>query len=91
MVCWFLCWLSSLTYTFVFLSLSCSHCILNALTHKWPTPAYDDSLVNRPSDPGTGAFSYSMGREFIASKELKAGDEGMIPSINGSFMQVRIS
>lgn len=51
------------------------HCILNSLTHRYPTPAYDDSLVNRTADPGTGAFSYSMGREFFAKRDLKAGSE----------------
>jgi len=31
--------------------------------------------VNRTSDPGTGAFSYSMGREFRATRDLQAGEE----------------
>jgi len=49
-------------------------CILDNLSHRYPKPAYDDSLVNR-KDPGAGAFSYSMGRDFFAKKDIKAGDE----------------
>lgn len=56
-------------------SLPNHHCILNSLSHRYPIPDYDDSLVKRGDDPGTGAFSYSMGREFFAQKALKAGDE----------------
>ena len=51
------------------------NCWLRSLKHKYPDPAYDDSLVQRPSDPGTGAFSYSMGRQFIAVRDLQAGEE----------------
>ena len=51
------------------------HCILNSLSHRYYKPDYDDSLVSRGKDPGTGAFSHSMGRDFYAAKELKAGDE----------------
>ena len=51
------------------------HCILDALDLRFPKIAYDDSLVNREKDPGAGAFSYNMGREWFVKKDLKAGDE----------------
>ena len=51
------------------------HCILNSLSHRYYKPDFDDSLVSRGKDPGAGAFSHSMGRDFYAMKELKAGDE----------------
>jgi len=50
------------------------HCVLDSLNMRYPETPYDDSLVNR-KDPGAGAFSYNMGREWIAGKDLKAGDE----------------
>ena len=62
-------------YQFGFGAMPNHHCILNSLKHQYPTTPYDDSLVNRTSDPGTGAFSYSMGREFTAIRDLEAGDE----------------
>jgi hypothetical protein len=50
-------------------------CLLDLLNMQYPDPPYDDSLVSRFKDPGAGAFSYNMGREFIVDREMKAGDE----------------
>lgn len=51
------------------------HCRLGSLTYKFPQPAYNDALVDRFKDPGTGAFSYSMGKEPIVYRGVKAGHE----------------
>jgi hypothetical protein len=52
------------------------HCMLDSLHSQYPKPPYDDSLVSRSQgDPGVGAFSYSMGREFAVTREMKAGEE----------------
>jgi hypothetical protein len=56
-------------------SLPNHHCLLDSLTTQYPDPAYDDTLVNRFKDPGAGAFSYNMGREFIVTRDVVAGDE----------------
>jgi len=37
--------------------------------------AFDDSLVNRSSNPGAGAFSEYMGKSVLANRDLKAGEE----------------
>jgi hypothetical protein len=63
------------------------NCWLRSLKHEYPDPAYDDSLVQRPSDPGTGAFSYSMGRQFVAVRDLQAGEELFINY--GAILQTR--
>lgn len=34
------------------------HCILKSLSYKYPTPPYDDTMVDRFQDPGAGAFTY---------------------------------
>ena len=44
------------------------HCILEALDFRYPIPPYDDSMLNRAKDPGIGAFTYSMVRDFYATK-----------------------
>lgn len=36
----------------------------------YPTPPYDDTLVDRFTDPGAGAFTYSRGRQFTVSRPL---------------------
>lgn len=36
----------------------------------YPLPPYDDSMVDRFSDPGVGAFTYNRGRQFTVSKAL---------------------
>ena len=36
---------------------------------------YDDTMVDRYSDPGAGAFSYHGGYEFEATRDIMAGDE----------------
>ena len=62
-------------YQFGFGALPNHHCILDALDHRYPTPPYDDSLAKRYESPGAGAFSYSMGREFYVTRDVRAGDE----------------
>ena len=62
-------------YQFGFGSMPNHHCILDSLSFRYPQIAYDDSIVDRTKDPGTGAFSESMGRDFFPNKDLKAGDE----------------
>lgn len=64
-----------LDYQVTFGSLVNHHCILASVDHRYPKTAYDDSLVDRYNDPGAGAFSYSMGREFFVNKDMKAGSE----------------
>lgn len=66
---------SAMDFQVGFGSLPNHNCILRSLSHRYPEPGYDDSLVVRGQDPGTGAFSYSMGRDFYARKALTAGDE----------------
>lgn len=34
------------------------HCVLDNLDYVYPHPPYDDSMVDRFSDPGAGAFTY---------------------------------
>jgi hypothetical protein len=36
---------------------------------------YDDTILNRFSDPGAGAFSYYEGQKFLATREIRAGEE----------------
>jgi len=56
-------------------SLPNHHCILNSLTHRVPQVPYVDNLVDRNSSPGLGAFSYTLGRDFVAKRNVKAGEE----------------
>ena len=51
------------------------HCLLGSLTYRFPQPAYNDALVDRFQDPGTGAFSYNMGKEPIVYKPVRANHE----------------
>ena len=58
-----------------FSSMPNHNCFLSSLKHRYPDTPYDDSLVNATSSPGTGAFSYSAGRIFVATRDLEQGDE----------------
>ncbi len=41
-----------------------------------PTPSeYDDTILNRFENPGAGAISYHMGRNFQATRDIQAGEE----------------
>jgi hypothetical protein len=51
------------------------HCLLHSLNPEYPEPSYNDALVNRFVDPGAGAFSYNMGREFTVYHNVQAGSE----------------
>jgi hypothetical protein len=51
------------------------HCVLSFLDMVYPSPPYDDSLVDRFRDPSAGAFSYNRGREFVVDHSVAAGDE----------------
>jgi hypothetical protein len=74
-------------FQITFGSLPNHHCILDSLENKQPDIPYDDSLFasssgsnggggsGRFTDPGAGAFSYSMGRSFVAKRDLTAGSE----------------
>jgi hypothetical protein len=70
-------------------SLPNHHCLLASLGEA-PTsehPPYSDALLYLDDDnatttvrrhgesPGTGAFSYSLGRDFYARRDLQAGEE----------------
>lgn len=82
---------SVMDYQFGFGSMPNHHCILNALSHRYPEPAYHDSMVPR-GDAGIGAFSYSMGRDFYVTKALKAGDEIFLNYVRGVVLvQVHIT
>ncbi len=58
-----------------FSSMPNHNCFLSSLKHRYPDVPYDDSLINATSSPGTGAFSYSAGRIFVATRDLEQGDE----------------
>lgn len=45
-------------YQIAFGALPNHHCVLNKLDYVYPHPPYDDSMVDRFSDPGAGAFTY---------------------------------
>jgi hypothetical protein len=51
------------------------HCLLHAIAFRFPDPAYDDSLVDHRTSPGTGAFSYNRGRDFYVKRKVQAGEE----------------
>ena len=47
------------------------HCILDKLDYVYPHPPYDDSMVDRFTDPGAGAFTYvSRGSVFIVGQHV---------------------
>lgn len=75
-----------LDYQIGFGSLPNHHCLLDSLDIRYPTPPYDDSMVNRFSSPGAGAFSYSTGRDFFVTKDLKAGDEFFLDYVSHVFL-----
>ena len=58
-------------------SLPNSHpCLDNFDAGNPATVPYDDSLLDRESDPGAGAYTYYMGRHSIAHKrDISAGEE----------------
>lgn len=45
-------------YQIAFGALPNHHCILESLDYVYPLPPYDDTMVDRFSDPGAGAFTY---------------------------------
>ena len=52
------------------------HCLLSALECTLPSDKpYDDTMTNRWTDVGAGAYSYHRGRVFYATRELAAGSE----------------
>ncbi|KAG7373340.1 SET methyltransferase domain containing protein [Nitzschia inconspicua] len=56
-------------------SLPNHHCILNSLSSRSPDIPYDDEVVDRRTSPGLGAFSYTLGREWVSKRDVKAGEE----------------
>ena len=56
-------------------SLPNSHSFLNNMGFKFPDIRYDDSLLDRSIDPGTGAYSYHTGRDMTAGRDVVAGEE----------------
>jgi hypothetical protein len=71
-------------------SLPNHHCLLASLDQRPSAdhPPYSDGVLYLPTkesntstvrrhgeSPGTGAFSYSLGRDFFATRDLKAGEE----------------
>lgn len=51
------------------------HPYLSNLDSRAPKYAYDDTLANRTTDPGAGAFSYHLGKDFLAEKDVPAASE----------------
>ena len=62
-------------YQVSFGALPNHNCLLDTISNVYAVEAYQDQLVDRFRDPGAGAFSYSMGREFIVTKDVTAGQE----------------
>ncbi|KAL3908147.1 MAG: hypothetical protein SGILL_008595, partial [Bacillariaceae sp.] len=56
-------------------SLPNHHCLLNTLTSQQPDIPYDEEIVDRKTSPGLGAFSYTMGRDWVSTRDVKAGEE----------------
>ena len=57
-------------------SLPNSHPYLNNLGFRFPKIVpYDDTIMNRASDPGAGANTYYMGRIAMAAADVEAGEE----------------
>ncbi len=53
-----------------------SHVILDNLEISHPSVVpYDDSVLDRMTDPGAGAISNYMGRHSVATVDISAGDE----------------
>ncbi|VEU44203.1 unnamed protein product [Pseudo-nitzschia multistriata] len=50
------------------------HCVLSSLDFRMAEDTVRDGLVGYDS-PGRGAFSYTVGRDFYATRELSAGEE----------------
>lgn len=71
----------ALDYQITMGALPNSHPLLNNLDDRNPSIIpYDDSMVPRDGygrvvDPGAGAFSYYMGRDSVASRDIEAGEE----------------
>ena len=51
------------------------HPYLRNLDNETPKYVYDDTLANRTTDPGAGAFSYHLGKNFVADKDVRAASE----------------
>jgi hypothetical protein len=51
------------------------HPYLINLENETPKYVYDDTLANRTTDPGAGAFSYHLGKDFLAGTDVHAGSE----------------
>jgi hypothetical protein len=62
-------------FAVTFHALPNHHGYLAALDPVTARPSYDDTLVDRSKDPEAGAFSYHLGRDFYALRDLKPGDE----------------
>ena len=56
-------------------SLTNHHCLLSSLRQQYPEPWYDDSMLNRFSDPGAGAVTYDAGRENTVGRNVQPGEE----------------
>jgi len=64
-----------------------SHVMLDNLGDTFPAVIpYDDSMADRYSHPGAGAFSYHMGRQTMAeTRDMEAGEE-LFLSYNTQYM-----
>lgn len=62
-------------FAVTFHALPNHHGYLAALDPYTARPSYDDTVVNRSTDPEAGAFSYHRGRDFFTYRDLEAGDE----------------
>jgi hypothetical protein len=51
------------------------HPYLSNLDNQTPKNVYDDTLANRTTDPGAGAFSYHLGKDFLAYQDIAAASE----------------
>ena len=52
----------------------------NIRTKGWAS--YDDSKMDRRIDPGAGAFSYHMSDDFVATRDITAGEEVFIDYVD---------
>lgn len=51
------------------------HCILGSLNYRYADTPYDDAMVDRFQDPGTGAFTYNNGKKPHVYRNVTAGHE----------------
>ena len=59
-------------YQIAFGALPNHHCILESLDYVYPLPPYDDTMVDRFSDPGAGAFTYVRAC-FVVMRVVRVG------------------